>query len=76
MLSLEDNILHVYRGMKLENEEFERLKENQGKLISPNGYLSASRNKPMAVHFATKPTNRSNIVCVLFQIQCDIKEID
>ncbi|CAF1679048.1 unnamed protein product [Rotaria magnacalcarata] len=45
ILSPEDNIPHVYRGMKLENEEFERLKENQGKLVSTNGYLSTKIDK-------------------------------
>ncbi|CAF3309219.1 unnamed protein product [Rotaria socialis] len=76
ILSSEENILHVYRGMKLDKVEFERLKENQGKLISTNGYLSTSRKKPVAINFATEPTNRLNIVCVLFHIQCDVKEID
>ncbi|CAF2131300.1 unnamed protein product [Rotaria magnacalcarata] len=130
ILSPEDNIPHVYRGMKLENEEFERLKENQGKFISTNGYLSTSRNKPINRSKPNVPSkghfenlnktrnngvyiiffifvdsndlvdhkkrvdtnliypisddkafrllrvNRSIIVCVLFHIQCDIKEID
>ena len=71
--SMEEKIV-VYRGAKLDKEEFDKLKQNQGKLISTNGYLSTSRNRALAVLFAEK-SNQHNVVSVLFEIHCDIQEL-
>ncbi|CAF3857538.1 unnamed protein product [Rotaria sp. Silwood1] len=76
LLSEEKNLLNVYRGVKIDHEEFDKRKENQGKLISLNGYVSTSREKLLALHFATKSTKRMDVIPVLFHIQCDIKQID
>ena len=70
ILSAEGDILTFYRGVKLDREEFDRLKENQGKLISTNGYLSTSRLRLPALNFATKSSKRTNVIPVLFEIQC------
>ncbi|CAF3600525.1 unnamed protein product [Rotaria sp. Silwood1] len=51
-------MLIVYRGAKLDKEEFDKLKENQGKLISTNGYLSTSQLRQPALAFAMKSTKR------------------
>jgi hypothetical protein len=75
MLSSNGDILTVCRGGKLNKEEFEKLHQNQGKLISTNGYLSTSRAEAKALAFATKSTKRPNVISVLFQIECDIKQI-
>ncbi|CAF4207608.1 unnamed protein product [Rotaria sp. Silwood2] len=75
LLSSKEKILNVYRGAKLDKEEFDKLKENQGKLISTNGYLSTSRLKSGALSFALKPTKRVDVVAVFFHIQCDITKI-
>ena len=40
ILSSEERILTLYRGAKLDREEFDKLKQNQGRLISTNGNLS------------------------------------
>ncbi|CAF4562150.1 unnamed protein product [Rotaria socialis] len=65
----------VYRGGKLDIEEFNKLKENQGKLISMNGYLSTSRRRPQTHDIATKLVKRTDVVSVLFQIEVHIKQI-
>ncbi|CAF4235397.1 unnamed protein product [Rotaria socialis] len=65
----------VYRGGKLDIEEFNKLKENQGKLISMNGYLSTSRRRPQTHDIATKLVKRTDVVSVLFQIEVHIKKI-
>ena len=75
MLSSAKTNLTLYRGTKLDREEFERLKENQGKTISTNGYLSTSRRKQPALRFAMKTTQRTDVVGVLFQIHCDVENI-
>ena len=78
LLSSSDEQQHniiVYRGAKLDKEEFEQLKQNQDKLISTNGYLSTSRDRSLALSFAKKSTKRPDIVPVLFEIQCDMKQL-
>ncbi|CAF5173418.1 unnamed protein product, partial [Rotaria magnacalcarata] len=65
----------VYRGGKLDIEEFNKLKENQGKLISMNGYLSTSRRRPQTHDIATKLVKRTDVISVLFQIEVHIKQI-
>ena len=75
MISSKDQILTVYRSVKLDKEEFGKLIENQDKLISTNGFLSASQLHSSAYSFALKPTKRSHIIPVLFQIECNIKQL-
>jgi tetratricopeptide (TPR) repeat protein len=70
-----EQILTVYRGAKLSNEEFDKLKENQGNLISTNGYLSTSRLRQQALTFAKKRTKRTDAVPVLFQIECAVQQL-
>ncbi|CAF2988578.1 unnamed protein product, partial [Rotaria sp. Silwood2] len=72
----EEKILNVYRGVILDREEFDKLKENQEKLISTNGYLSTSRDRSLALSFALKPTKRIDVISALFHIRCHIKQID
>jgi hypothetical protein len=49
MLLSKERIVTVYRGLKLDKEEFD-------KLISTNGYLSTSRLRSKALTFIMKPT--------------------
>ena len=67
--------LTVYRGAKLSSEELEKLNENQGKLISTNGFLSTSRLREPAVAFAKKRTKRTDAVPVLFEITCAVQQL-
>ncbi|CAF3554604.1 unnamed protein product [Rotaria socialis] len=76
ILMSDEIVLNVYRGVKLDKKEFDKLKENQGKVISANGYLSTSRNRSLAVRFAMKPTKRRDTIRVLFDIQCDLEQLD
>ncbi|CAF1009461.1 unnamed protein product [Rotaria sordida] len=75
ILSSDETILTVYRGTKLNEDEFEKLKENQGKIITTNGYLSTSRHRQSAINFLMKPTKRTGVIPLLFQIQCHIQHI-
>ncbi|CAF3835767.1 unnamed protein product [Rotaria sp. Silwood1] len=74
---LNEQILNVYRGIKLNKDEFNKLKNNnQEKFISINGYLSTTRQLSLALNFALKSTKKLDMISVLFHIQCDIKQID
>jgi len=70
-----EQILTVYRGAKLSSEELDKLKENKGKLISTNGFLSTSRLRAPALAFAKKPTKRTDAAPVLFEIKCDVQQL-
>jgi tetratricopeptide (TPR) repeat protein len=75
ILLSEEELLTVYRGVKLDKEEFDKLKENQGSLISTNGYLSTSRLRLPALTFAMKPTKRTDVIPAIFEIKCNIKQL-
>ncbi|CAF0931060.1 unnamed protein product [Didymodactylos carnosus] len=76
MREREKGVLRVYRGVKLSNEEVEKLKENEGKLISMNGFLSTSRLPSVALNFASQLTKRRDAVGVLFEIEYDLSELN
>ncbi|CAF2118532.1 unnamed protein product [Rotaria magnacalcarata] len=67
------NTVMLYRGSKIEIGEVKRLQQNLGCIISANGYLSTSHSKDVAIAFATIPTKRTNIVPVLYEIECNLK---
>ncbi|CAF1375623.1 unnamed protein product [Rotaria sp. Silwood1] len=69
-----DKVVMLYRGLKLENEELNRLKQNEGNLISTNGFLSTSRSKQVALKFALKSAKRTNVVSTLYEIECNLNE--
>jgi tetratricopeptide (TPR) repeat protein len=70
-----ENIVNVYRGVKLSSQQINQFKENQGKIISTNGYLFTSRIREKALAFATKPTEDSNVLPVLFEIECHVQQL-
>ncbi|CAF1118886.1 unnamed protein product, partial [Didymodactylos carnosus] len=76
MREREKGVLQVYRGVKLSNEEVEKLKANEGKLISMNGFLSTSRLPSVAQNFASQSTKRRDAVVVLFEIEYDLSELN
>ncbi|UJR18617.1 hypothetical protein I4U23_005525 [Adineta vaga] len=61
----------LYRGASMFNDEFEKLKENIGQLISINGFLSTSQRKEVALAFASS-SKSSMKHRVLFEIKCDL----
>ncbi|CAF1509835.1 unnamed protein product [Adineta ricciae] len=65
-------IIHLYRGLKMTNAEIAQMRENVGCLISMNGFFSTSRDMQQAIRFATKPSQRNEVVGVLLEIDGDI----
>ena len=66
----EETSTKIYRGAQLLPNELEQFQSNEGKLISMNGYLSASRLKWVAEGFARNEPRRLNSLSVLFEIEC------
>ncbi|UJR19809.1 hypothetical protein I4U23_022942 [Adineta vaga] len=64
--------LILYRGQVLSNNEFNRLKQHEGEIISINGFFSTSRNIHVALAFAGQNhSSDDNIKSILFEIQAD-----
>ncbi|CAF1087918.1 unnamed protein product [Adineta ricciae] len=68
--------LTVYRGAHLTKKDFDNIRDNEGKLISTNGFLSTSRSRERALRFAQQTTKRTDVVPVLYVIQCPVRELD
>ena len=66
------NIIQLYRGLKMTNGEIAQMLDNVGRLVSMNGFFSTSRDVEQAVQFATKPSQRPDVVGVLLEIDGDI----
>ena len=76
MLSSGETNLTLYRGGALSKEEFEKLRGGEGQIIFTNGYLSTSRSKELALKYVRDSTDRRVVVGVLFEIHCDIQQLD
>ncbi|CAF1212100.1 unnamed protein product [Adineta steineri] len=63
--------LTLYRGTQIPNEELEKIKENIGKTISTNGFLSTSRNINVSLGFIHMNTQSNDFTSVLFEIKAN-----
>jgi tetratricopeptide (TPR) repeat protein len=66
------SVLRVYRGFKITKEEIKTFERNIGNLILTNGYLSTTRQRQVAHHFATQQKTRTNEDKVLFEYTVDL----
>ena len=53
------------------DDEIKHMRDNVGRLISMNGFFSTSQDRDQAIKFALKPSQRKNVVAVLFEIDGD-----
>ncbi|CAF1009310.1 unnamed protein product [Adineta steineri] len=65
------DILTLYRGQQIPNDEFEKLRKSVGILISTNGFLSTSRNINVALTFARQFRKSCDMKTCIFEIQAD-----
>ncbi|CAF0859397.1 unnamed protein product [Adineta steineri] len=63
--------LTLYRGTQIPNEELEKIKENIGKTISTNGFLSTSRNMNVSLGFIDENPPLNDFTSVLFEIKAN-----
>ncbi|CAF0934451.1 unnamed protein product [Adineta steineri] len=63
--------LTLYRGTQIPNEELEKIKENIGKTISTNGFLSTSRNINVSLQFIHMNAQSNDFTSVLFEIKAN-----
>ncbi|CAF3762373.1 unnamed protein product [Adineta steineri] len=58
----------LYRGLPMDNEDFEQLKKNKGGLLSTSMFLSTSVDREVALGFAKPPPGNNKKVGVLMEI--------
>ncbi|CAF1276951.1 unnamed protein product [Rotaria magnacalcarata] len=63
--------LTLYRGVRLPLDEVKKWQENEGKLISTNGFFSTSLSKKVAMDFALRRTETNMEESVLIEIECN-----
>ncbi|CAF0948433.1 unnamed protein product [Adineta steineri] len=63
--------LTLYRGTQIRKEEFEKIKENIGKIFSINGFLSTSRNINVSLQFINNNKKLNDFTSVLFEIKAN-----
>ncbi|CAF1368465.1 unnamed protein product [Rotaria sordida] len=61
----------VYRGQIMSTEEFEKLKQNVGILVSVNGFFSTSRDLNVALSFIAGSYDTDERRLILFEITID-----
>jgi len=61
----------VYRGQGMLNNEFEKMKNSQGCLLSFNTFLSTSTKKTVSMNFAHKARNNPDLTAILFRMEID-----
>ncbi|CAF1498297.1 unnamed protein product [Adineta steineri] len=65
------NTITVYRGQIIPVADLERMKRNEGELISFHSFLSTSYYPRQAIGFAISKPDDDNFINVLFEIECD-----
>ena len=61
----------VYRGQGLSIEDFKRLQQSKGGLLSFNNFLSTSKTQKEPLRFATNALSKTNTVGILFKMTID-----
>ncbi|CAF4904383.1 unnamed protein product [Rotaria sp. Silwood1] len=71
MVQSGEEILFMYRGMKLTSDQIEKFKENTGKLVSINGFFITNSLRSIALNQAMRSSEKTDLIPVLIEIQCD-----
>ena len=63
------NIIRVYRGQVIENDELKLMKNSIGEFLSMNSFLSTSRNLSTALNFARLTPTTDDVQQIIFEIE-------
>ncbi|CAF1325016.1 unnamed protein product [Adineta ricciae] len=69
----QEKIFQLYRGQGLSTEDFAKMRQNRGGLISFNSFLSTSRTRTVSLQFAQQASKKNNMIGVLFVMNIDPK---
>ncbi|CAF0885977.1 unnamed protein product [Rotaria sordida] len=65
------NIIRVFRGRMIGNDQLELMKNNIGEFLSMNSFLSTSRDRSTALRFAWRTPLTDGIQRIVFEIEID-----
>ena len=65
------SIIRVYRGQIIESNELELMKTSIGQYLSMNSFLSTSRDRSTAIHFARQTPITGDFHRIIFEIEID-----
>jgi hypothetical protein len=65
----------VYRGMKLSKELLDRFEAHVGQLVCTSGFFPCTKSRTNALTLASLPAFRSDLLPVLFKIDCDASSL-
>jgi tetratricopeptide (TPR) repeat protein len=65
------NLIRVYRGQVIGIDEFELMKNSIGEFLSMNSFLSTSRDRSIALHFARLTPEIDGTRRIIFEIEID-----
>ncbi|CAF5088480.1 unnamed protein product, partial [Rotaria sp. Silwood1] len=68
-----NNLVKVYRGQTISNEELKILQQSCGQLVSVTSFFSTSKNKDQALQFIPISDEKEKLERVLFEIDADPK---
>ncbi|CAF4997024.1 unnamed protein product [Rotaria sp. Silwood1] len=66
--------LIVYRGVLMDRDKFEKMKETMGKgdLVSTRGFLSTARNRKIVEHFGSNDNHDPNKIEIIYEIDVPV----
>lgn len=64
-------MLLLYRGMKLLKNVVDQFEQRTGQLVCANDFITCTKSRAYALELATSPGYRTDLVSVLFKIECD-----
>ena len=65
------NSIIVYRGQGMSLIEFNKLKDNQGGIVSFHSFLSTSIDREVSLSFAESARNNPDLIGILFEMEAD-----
>ncbi|CAF0971181.1 unnamed protein product [Didymodactylos carnosus] len=68
-----EEILTLYRGQQISTQEFQKLNEGVGILISTNGFFSTTRDINVALDFVAGTFDTDELKVILFEIKVDCR---
>ena len=63
--------LTLYRGQGMKNDDFNKMKETKGGLLSFNCFLSTSKNRTISLGFANEALSNADLTGILFVMDVD-----
>ncbi|CAF3276626.1 unnamed protein product [Rotaria sp. Silwood2] len=75
MMQTNTEILFMYQEIKMTSDQIEKFKENDGKLVSMNGFLTTTTFRSTALKQVMKPLKQTDLIHVLLELQFNLQHL-